>query len=870
MKVLISSPRRRRSKTAVLGIATLVLVVFIGLSYRQWQRYRQANVEAERSREILTAVDSVMADLGDAETGQRGFLLTGDDAYLQPYNRAVLALPGDLATLKALLSEGYRGMKDFDQLSSLANQKMSELRQTIDVRRTQGAQAALSIVQTDEGMRSMGSIRTICARMQRNEDQSQARASAAEEAAAGTALLITVAGSLVLFSFFAFGLEPFASPNPRAWQRSWFLRYGAAILAVIAITLIRAALTPIMGPGGMPFTLYFCAVAFAGWFGGFRPAVLSILLSLLAGAWFFATPIHSFWVGGHDDQIAMLMIVLVGFAIALLSRSQWSAVERALRAEVSERAERVRFETTLASIGDAVIATDADGRVTFLNWVASALIQCPEAEARGKPLQDVFHIVNELTRAAVESPVGRVLREGQIVGLANHTVLIGRDGTEVPIDDSAAPIRDSGGNIRGTVLVFRDVTERRRTEKQLESQAMLLEQAAAEARLQHHRLGLALTTGKMGVYQVDPAKGDFWWSPEAYSLFGINPAEFKPTRDSFAALIHPEDRAIFMQHWDESIADFQPISREFRIIKLDGKERWISCRGTPVYDETGTPIDYTGVFLDVTERREAEQVRRNFEKLSAAARLSRAVAHGINNPLNAVTNLIYLAKEMPGVPRSIVELLVRAEHEVERVAQVARQALGFYRESSKTEPIDIPELIKSVIEIYSTKFAEKKIKVVQGFMKCAPAYGVRGEIKQVVSNLIANAIEAVNEGGTVSIGTQSLDKDHDQMVEIIVSDDGRGIATEYLDHIFEPFFTTKAGTGTGLGLWVAKEIVERHQGSIEIQQLNGGVNARGATFIVRLPSDQGLGVSNSPMGRRNPAGKSAQDLPENYGTGRVD
>ena len=121
--------------------------------------------------------------------------------------------------------------------------------------------------------------------------------------------------------------------------------------------------------------------------------------------------------------------------------------------------------STLASIGDAVISTDAEGRVTFMNGVAEALTGWPQAEALGRPLPDVFHIVNERTRQPVENPVLRALREGTIVGLANHTVLIARDGTERPIDDSAAPMRDEGGDLLGAVLVFRDVTERKRAEE---------------------------------------------------------------------------------------------------------------------------------------------------------------------------------------------------------------------------------------------------------------------------------------------------------------------------------------------------------------------------------------------------------------------
>ena len=853
----------------MLGIASLVLIGLVSLSLRQWHENSRAKSEVEHSGRILAATGNILTALIDAEAGQRGFLLTGDNRYLRPYNRALQELPGDLARLKTLVGSSSRDEEDFDQLDLLANRKLQELRHSVDVRRTQGSQAALAVVLANEGEHTMDSIRALCAQIQHKEHMHLAQASADAEAATGIALLITVACSLVLLFFFAFGLEPFASPDPQAWRRPWLLRYGAAILGVAAITLLRAALTPLMGPIAMPFTLYFCAVAFAAWFGGFRPAVLSIILSLLAGSWFFAAPLGKLWVGGHDDQVAMLMIVVVGFGIALLSRSQWNAVERAVRAEVSERVQRQRFETTLASIGDAVIATDAEGHITFVNRVAANLLQWSEAEARGKPLDQVFRIVNEITRAAAESPTTRVLREGQIIGLANHTVLIGRNGKEVPIDDSAAPIRDVNGNMQGTVLVFRDVTERRKTENQLAGQAKLLEQAAAEARSQRQRLGLALTAGKMGVYEVDPIRKALWWSPETYSLFGVSPAEFEPARDSFAALIHPEDRQLFMHYWDENIAALQPINREFRIVMSDGNERWISCRGTPRYEDAGSPVHYSGLFLDITERREVEQVLRKFEKLSAAARLSTAIAHEINNPLTAVTNLVFLAKEAPGVPPSAAELLLRAEHELERVAHATRQALGFYRESSRAESIEIPELIESVIKIYSTKIAEKNIRLVRGFLHCPPVYGVRGEIRQVVSNLLANAIEAVKEGGTISLGTKPVDTGEEPAVDIIVADDGHGVAADVVDRIFEPFFTTKPSTGTGLGLWVAKEIVERHQGSIEVQSPGPESDGRGATFKVTLPTRLGNRAFAPSADTRKPVERFEPDLPENFGAGNL-
>ncbi len=733
---------------------------------------------------------------------------------------------------------------------------------------------------------------------------------------------------------------------------------------------------------------------------------------------------------------------------------------------------RERFETTLAGIGDAVIATDAEGRVTFANKVAIALMRRPDSEVLGRPLDSVFQIVNELTREKVESPVDRVLREGRIVGLANHTVLIAADGTEVPIDDSAAPLRGGDGSVQGAVLVFRDITERRRAEatSQLLSSIVessedaivsknangiitswnhgaeqvfgysaeemigkpitmlappdrqdemreILERVRNGERVQHYRalrrtkagtlihvsvsvspirdasghivggskiardvteqveaqrdlaaqrerlsgvidaamdaivtvdqsqqikvfnhaaeqvfrcsasealdhpldtfiperfrpahrkhieefvetgvtarsmsrpgvlwglrkdgeefpleasisqierdgeklftvilrditerkrtedelhrererLGLALIAGKMGVFEANP-DGKLWWSPEAYSLLGVK-ADFHPSRESFAELIHPQDRDMFMQYWDERITQHQEMNCEFRILKEDSEERWISCKGVPRLDESGLPVRHSGIFLDITERKSTEQFLRKFEKLSSAARLSATIAHEINNPLEAVVNLIYLAKGAPGVPQPIAEQLAVAEQELERVAHVARQALGFYRESAAAERIDIPELIDSVLKIFSNKIAAKKINVERRFVKCKSVYGVRGELRQVISNLIANAIDAVPDGGAITVRVRPvLADDKERGVEIMVADDGPGVATRDIDRIFEPFFTTKAATGTGLGLWVAKEIVERHRGTIALVSQNGAPRTHGATFTVTIPA----------------------------------
>jgi PAS domain S-box-containing protein len=349
------------------------------------------------------------------------------------------------------------------------------------------------------------------------------------------------------------------------------------------------------------------------------------------------------------------------------------------------------FQDRLTSIGDAVIATDKEGSVTFLNRVAESLTQTSLMQAKGRNIVEVFPICNELTNKPVENPVQKVLSEGRVVGLANHPALHRRDGTQVPIQDSAAPIRGEMDELLGVVLVFRDVSSERRS----------------------------------------------------------------------------------------------------------------------------------------------EAVMRQAERLAAAARISATMAHEINNPLQAVSSLVYLARSTPEAPPSMRQQLTIAEEELKRIAHITQQTLGFYRNSHVTELIDMSALVESVFALYSNKLKSKDIRVERHFGECPQIQAVSGEIKQVVSNLIANAADAVGNGGTIGITLGSFENDGETMFQMVIEDEGPGIPPEHLEHLFEPFFTTKKNVGTGLGLWLTKEIVDRYGGSIEVRtRVNG---AAGAAFCITLP-----------------------------------
>jgi PAS domain S-box-containing protein len=568
--------------SVLAGFAILVLMLVANAFITRRQLEVQVGNEAwvAHTRQILSELEETQSLLVDAETGQRGYLLTGKEMYLAPYNRAASQIDGHIETLAQLIAASPSGPANIAQLRSLAHVKLDELAHTIALYKAGNTDQAKEEVLSDRGLIVMDNIRLVLASM-RNEET---------------------------------GIE---ATRLTQYRRS------------IQITRNSIDL-----------------------------ATLVAVLGLMVLAWFILKEREL--RDGHTQEIR--------------TREEW-------------------FRVTLTSIGDAVIATDRNGKVTFFNPVAEAITGISSRDAQGKDILTVFPIFNEISGKPAENPVSKVMSMGCVVGLANHTVLQHVDGHLVPIEDSAAPIRDDRHQLIGVVLVFRDVT-----------------------------------------------------------------AEHK-----------------------------------------------------------------------------AQEVLRQTEKLAAAARLSASVAHEINNPLEAVVNLIYIAKNDPGVPPAIVQHLSLAEQELERVAHITHQTLGFYRESNAPGEIHIEALIESVLKMYANKLRTSRIEVQRNLSDCPPIQGVAGELKQVFSNMIANAIDAVGVDGAIVISAQFVSADDNGTVEVTIADSGSGIAAEHVDRIFEPFFTTKKDVGTGLGLWVTKEIVERHGGNIHVRPSCGHEGLDGAAFILQLP-----------------------------------
>ena len=252
-------------------------------------------------------------------------------------------------------------------------------------------------------------------------------------------------------------------------------RYGIAVAATGFAALLRVALDPLLGRD-LPFLTFYPAVMVSAWLGGFWPGILATLLAATIADYLWLSLTSSLAISRAGDVVGLLVFVGMGALISVLNES-W----RRASAAVSQSEERL--QVTLASIGDGVIATDDQGRVTQLNAVAEALTGWTEADAVGKRLEEVFVVIHDESRRPAESPIGRVLRDNVIVKLANPTVLISKDGRETPVDDSAAPIKAADGRVAGVVMVFRDVTERHRAERE---RAALLEAARAAERGAEH------------------------------------------------------------------------------------------------------------------------------------------------------------------------------------------------------------------------------------------------------------------------------------------------------------------------------------------------------------------------------------------------
>jgi PAS domain S-box-containing protein len=613
-----------------------------------------------------------------------------------------------------------------------------------------------------------------------------------------------------------------------------------------------------------------------------------------------------------------------------------------------ERASRI-----LQSIGDAVIVTDTETRITHMNHVAESFIGLRSEEAAGRPLHEILHLVREGTKIPVENPAEKVRRLGIGVGYGTQTVFIRSDGTEIPIEGNGAPIRDPDGTLSGFVFVFRSVAERKR--------------AAAALMQGEERLRLALAAAR-GVYIWDwDIENELSYSDPTYALlYGVDPgrAAAGGARAEFIRNIHPDDRERVQLLSQKAVRNGEEFSAEYRIIQADDTIRWVLAVGRCTYGADGRPLRLLGISLDITERKQMEEAMResearlhsiysasleyigilnaegkildanraslqfadsthdevvgiyfweapwfaytpgmsefigtavaraaegepfstelallrpsgetiNFdfsltpvfnregkvtfivpearditelkraerallqsEKIAAVGRLASSIAHEINNPLEAVTNLLFLARHAVAWPK-VQEYLTAADHELRRVSVIANQTLRFHKQASSPQEVHADDLFSSVLGIYEARLRNSNITVEVSHRATQPVMCFEGDVRQVLNNLVGNAIDAMTSGGRMLIRSHMATDwvTNRKGLVLTVADTGLGMSPDVLSRIFEPFFTTKGIGGTGLGLWVSKEVVRRHEGVLRVRSSQRPPH-HGSVFRLFLP-----------------------------------
>jgi len=307
----------------------------------------------------------------------------------------------------------------------------------------------------------------------------------------------------------------------------------------------------------------------------------------------------------------------------------------------------------------------------------------------------------------------------------------------------------------------------------------------------------------------------FWYNRRWYEYTGTSPEQVAGW--GWESVHDPKVLPKVVEQWRSSIQSGRPFEMIFPLRGADGTFRDFLTLALPIRDDHGKIVRWFGTNTDVTGQRRSEEALRQSEKLAATGRLAASIAHEINNPLEAVINLVYLAKKQPD---NVVKYLNMAEHELERIAQITRNTLGFYRDSASPIEVDVSDILQEVISLYARKIQFKNIKLRSEFGDGIKIVAHPGEIRQIFANLIANAIEAVSENGSLAIRASrvhAVNGTGSRAVRITFLDNGSGIAPEHRGKIFEPFYTTKKDVGTGLGLWLTTGLIEKHNGRLRVR-----------------------------------------------------
>ncbi len=695
----------RRLAFGLLLIAAF-LIINAALDYRNTRQLKEDAHWVAHSRAVVQALDGLLLTLVDAEAGQRGYLLTNDSRYLEPYNAAMAALPVQMGRVRDLTANDDLHNR-LPGLELLIRKKISELTQTTELQETDPA-AARQIVLAGEGKALMDSIRNEMLQMKQKEE---AILGSRQQISSDTYLTASRTGLLA----------------------------AAVGLAMVA------------------------ALGFIWW----RDRL------------------------AQDRSTAMLH-----------EQREW-------------------FRTTLSSIGDAVIATDADGKIKLLNGVAESLTGWSEKEAIGLPLGQVFRVIDERTREKVEDPIGRILRAGTAVGLANHSALITRSGAEKSISDSGAPIRDSLGRIMGVVLVFRDFTREKRA-------------------LEIDRLLASIVESSEDAIYAKTLEGTILsWNTGAEHIYGYKAEEV--VGKNVSILVPPD------MH-DEVPEMLRKIGRGERIahyetvrVRKDRSRVHVSMSLSPLADEEGRVTGASSLARDITDRKVAEEkLRQTAEELDRSNKeleqFAYIASHDMQEPLRTITGYLQLlsSRYQGQIDEKADHYIAYAVEGAERMSTLIRDLLSYSRVNTRggeLRPTNAEESLQFALMNLRSAIDQSGASITHDPLPVVKAD--KTQLAQLFQNLIGNAIKYRSPDREPRIHISARRENGAWRFD--VKDNGIGFEQQYENKmflIFQRLHSRGKYPGTGIGLAICKRIVDRHGGQIWAV----GEPGQGAEFSFTIPN----------------------------------
>ncbi len=735
---------------ASIAGAMLLVALSIAMSFWSFSKIEVASKAREQTNSILNNANNLLSALKDAETGQRGYLLTFDEKFLEPYSAASTVIHARLEDLHRITTISA-ARQYLDSMTPLIDAKMAELSHVIALRRNHEMASALAIVSGGQGKQLMDSIRAKMTGFIRIEEDEEKK-------------------------------------NEAGFDSN--MRHMFTIIII---------------------------------------ASLVAMLFALAFAYFIYRESKQRLKNAVHLETQHLLVVQEGMNKQL---QQTNATLQASEEKLS---------VTLYSIGDAVLTTDINGLVTLLNPPAEQFTGWTLAQAIGRPVSDIFHIINQDTRQPVAIPVIETLAHGTIQGLANHTVLIALDGSERPIADSCAPIRDRDGRVVGSVLVFRDVTE------EYAVQLALRDQQFYTRSLIESNIDALMTTDPFGIITDVNKQMEELTACSREELIGT------PFKHYFTDPGRAE-AGIKLALQNKKITNYELTART-----SSGLKTVVSYNATTFYDRNGI---LQGVFAsarDISERQRLDQVlqEKNIELESARYAAEKAnlaksdflanMSHEIRTPMNAIIGMSYLALK--------TELTVRQRDYINKIKGSSRHLLGIINDIldlSKIEAgkltvehaeFELEKVLDNIADLIAEKTSAKGLELIFDIGKNVPLILIGDQLRlgQILINYCNNSVKFTEKGEIeISISVQE-ETDKSVLIHCAVRDTGIGLTEEQMGRLFQSFSQADASTtrkfgGTGLGLVISKKLAELMDGQVGVES----VPDKGSTFWFTARLGKGL------------------------------